>query len=122
MIRQIYEINAKQVIVSDQNPQGVLSNVPNFPVTVDSRTYSATTDNPNGNPETALIVAQAEFAKAIKDLTVAANPARVMWAVTLTRADGVLVERKSFGAFPDMTPQPEPEPETEEPTETEVEA
>ena len=39
---------------------------------------------------------------------------RAMWAVTLTRADGVLVERKSFGAFPDMTPAPEPEPEPDE--------
>ena len=115
MLRQIYKVDCLQVIVSDQNPQGVLSNVPNFPVTVDSRTYGATTDNPNGNPDTALIVAQAEFAKAVKDLTVAANPARVMWAVTLSRADGVLVERRSYGAFPDMTPQPEPQPEPEEP-------
>lgn len=115
MLRQIYEINAKQVIVSENNPQGVLSTVPNFPVTVDSRTYGVTTDNPNGNPDTALVVAQAEFAKAVKDLTVANNPTRVMWAVTLTRADGVLVERKSFGAFPDMTPQPEPEPNEEQP-------
>lgn len=113
MLRQIYIINASQVITSDQNPQGVLSNVPNFPVTVDSRTYGATTDNPNGNPDTALIVAQAEFAKSVKDLTVANNPTRVMWAVTLTRADGVLVERKSFGAFPDMTPAPEPTPDEE---------
>ena len=113
MLRQIYEINAKQVIVSDQNPQGVLSNVPNFPVTVDSRTYG-TPDNPNGNPDTALVVAQAEFAKAVKDLTVANNPTRVMWSVTLSRADGVLVERKSFGAFPDMTPEPAPEPTPEE--------
>ena len=117
MLRQIYKVNAEQVITSEQNPQGVLSTVPNFPVTVDSRTYGATTDNPNGNPDTALVVAQAEFAKAVKDLTVAANPARVMWAVSLTRADGVQVERKSFGAFPDMTPQPEPQPEPEEPEE-----
>lgn len=113
MLRQIYLINASQVITSDTNPQGVLSTVPNFPVFVDSRTY-ATPDNPNGNPDTALVVAQAEFAKAVKDLTVAANPARVMWAVTLSRADGVLVERKSFGAFPDMTPEPAPEPTPEE--------
>lgn len=111
MLRQIYKVNAEQVITSEQNPQGVLSTVPNYPVPVDSRNYGATEANPNGNLDTALVVAQAEFAKAVKDLTVAANPARVMWAVTLTRADGVLVERKSFGAFPDMTPKPEPEPE-----------
>lgn len=116
MLRQIYIINASQVITSEANPQGVLSTAPNFPVFVDSRTY-ATPDNPNGNPDTALVVAQAEFAKAVKDLTVANNPTRAMWAVTLSRADGVLVERKSFGAFPDMTPAPEPEPE--EPSEGE---
>lgn len=114
MLRQVFIINAQQVIVSENNPQGVLSTVPNFPVTVDSRTYGATTDNPNGNPDTALVVAQAEFAKEVKELTVANNPTRVMWAVTLTRADGVLVERKSFGAFPDVTPQPEPEPNEEQ--------
>lgn len=109
MLRQIYKVDCLQVITSEQNPQGVLSTVPNYPISVDSRTYGATTDNPNGNPDTALVVAQAEFAKAVKDLTVANNPTRAMWAVSLTRADGVLVERKSFGAFPDMTPQPEPE-------------
>lgn len=111
MNRQIYEVNAKQVITSEQNPQGVLSTVPNFPVTVDSRSYPAPDGNPNGNPDTALIVAQAEFAKEVKELTVANNPTRVMWAVTLTRADGVLVEHKSVGAFPDMTLVPEPEPQ-----------
>lgn len=113
MLRQIYIVSASQVITSEQNPQGVLSTVPNFPVNVDSRSYGATEQNPNGNPDTALVVAQAEFANAVKSLTVANNPARVMWSVTLTRADGVLVDRKSFGAFPDMTPQPEPQPEPE---------
>ncbi|MBR4635771.1 MAG: hypothetical protein IKO51_05335 [Clostridia bacterium] len=57
-------------------------------------------------------MAQADFAEAVKQLSLAHN--RAMWAVTLTRADGVLVERKSFGAFPDMTPQPEPEPNEEQ--------
>lgn len=114
MLRQIFTVSASQAITSEQNPQGVLSAVPNFPVNVDSRSYGATEQNPNGNPDTALVVAQAEFANAVKSLTVANNPSRVMWAVTLTRADGVLVERKSFGAFPDMTPAPEPEPETQD--------
>lgn len=113
MLRQIYIVDAKQVIISEQNPQGVLSTVPNFPVTVDSHSYPAPDGNPNGNPDTALVVAQAEFAKEVKELTVANNLTRVMWAVTLTRADGVLVKRKSFGAFPDMTLQPEPEPNEE---------
>ena len=60
-------------------------------------------------------MAQADYADIVKQLSLAHN--RAMWAVTLTRADGVLVERSSFGAFPDMTPpepQPEPEPNEEQ--------
>ena len=115
MLRQIYIVAATQVVASESNPQGVYSTVAGYPVTRDSRDYEATTENPNGNAELALTVAQADFAEAVKQLSLAHN--RAAWAVTLTRADGVLVERKSYGAFPDMTPQPEPEPETEEPTE-----
>ena len=120
MLRQIYIVTATQVVTSESNPQGVYGNVTNYPKTFDSRNYEATEQNPNGNAELAFIVAQADYADVVKQLSLAHN--RAMWAVTLTRADGVLVERKSYGAFPDMTPQPEPEPEPEEPTETEVEA
>ena len=119
-MRQIYIITATQVVASESNPQGVYSTLPGYPITRDSRDYEATEQNPNGNAELALIVAQADYADVVKQLSLAHN--RAMWAVTLTRADGVLVERKSYGAFPDMTPAPEPQPETEEPTETEVEA
>lgn len=112
MLRQIYIINATQVVTSESNPQGVYGNVTNYPKSFDSRNYEATAENPNGNPELALIVARADYADIVKQLSLAHN--RAMWAVTLTRADGVLVERKSYGAFPDMTPAPEPE-EPEEP-------
>ena len=111
-MRNIYTISATQVITSDSHPEGLLSNVPNFPVTVDSRSYSTESD-PNGNTDTALIVAQAEYADEVKALTVANNPARVMWCVTLTDAKGVQIARKVWGAFPDMTPAPEPEPAEE---------
>lgn len=106
-MRNIYEVGAKQVIVSDSHPEGVLSNLPNFPITVDSRNYGATEQNPNGNTDVALIVAQAEFADEVKALTIANNPNRVMWAVTLSQANGVLIAKKSMGDFPDMTPEPE---------------
>ena len=112
MLRNIYEISAQQVITSDSHPEGLLSNVPNFPVVVDSRTYPAPDGNPNGNTDTALIVAQAEYADEVKALTVANNPSRVMWCVTITDAKGVQIARKSWGAFPDMTP-PAPESEQE---------
>lgn len=62
-----------------------------------------------------LSIAQADFADRVKQLSLAHN--RAMWCVTITRADGVQIARKSFGAFPDMTPVPEPEPEEETPEE-----
>ena len=113
-MRNIYIVEAIQIVVSSQNPQGVMSAVPDFPKTFDSRSYAVPDGNPNGNEETALIVAQAEFADAVKNLTVANNPSRVMWAVTLEQANGVQIARKSVGAFPDMTPEPTPEPEEAE--------
>ena len=111
MLRQIYICSATQVVVSESNPQGVYSNVTGYPKQFDSRNYEATEQNPNGNDELALIVAQADYAEAVKNLSLAHN--RAAWAVTLTRADGVTIQRKSYGAFPDMTPAPEPEPEQE---------
>lgn len=109
-MRQIYETAAYQIVTSEANPQGVYSNVTGYPIKRDSRDYERTEANPNGNPDTALIVAQADYAAAVRDLTTANNPNRVGWAVTLERWDGVQIARKAFGAFPDMTP-PEPEPE-----------
>ena len=111
-MRQIYIVNATQVVVSESNPQGVYSNVTNYPKQFDSRNYEATEQNPNGNEALALIVAQADYADAVKNLSIAHN--RAGWAVTLERWDGVQLARKSFGAFPDMTPAPEPEPEAAE--------
>ena len=109
MLRNIYTVSATQVITSDQNPFGLKSNLPDFPKDIDSRTYPAPDGNPNGNTDTALIVAQAEFADEVKALTVANNQNRVMWCVTITDAKGVQIVRKSWGAMPDMTPAPEPE-------------
>ena len=112
-MRRIFTVDAKQVVVSNSHPEGALSNLPDFPITVDSRSYNATEQNPNGDSDVALIVAQARYADEVEALTVANNPTRVMWTVTITRADGVQIARKKFGAFPDMTP-PAPEPEPEE--------
>ena len=112
-MRQIFETAAYQVVTSESHPEGVYSAVNGYPIRRDSRDYERTEDNPNGNPDIALIVAQADYADAVKNLSLSHN--RAMWAVTLTRADGVQIARKSYGAFPDMTPPaPEPTPETPE--------
>ncbi len=113
-MRNIFIVNATQVVISESNPQGVYSVVSGYPIKRDSRDYEATAENPDGNEELALIVAQADYADAVKNLSVAHN--RAGWAVTLERWDGVQIARKSFGTFPDMTPElaPEPEPVVEE--------
>lgn len=114
MIRQIYIVTATQVVTSDTHPEGVYSVLPDYPKRYDSRDYEATEANPNGNEELALIVARAEFAERVKQLSLAHN--RAAWCVTLERADGRQIMRETFGGFPDMTPAPEPAPE-ESPTE-----
>jgi len=114
-MRQIYIVSASQVVTSESHPEGVYSAVSGYPIRRDSRDYERTEANPNGNPDTALIVAQADYAAAVRDLTTANNSNRVGWAVTLERWDGVQIARKAYGAFPDMTPpEPEPEPETQD--------
>lgn len=110
-MRNIFIVNATQCVTSDSHPEGLFSTISPYPVSYDSRNYEATESNPNGSEELALICAQADFADRVKQLSIAHN--RAMWCVTITRADGVQIARKSFGAFPDMTPEP-PEPEPEE--------
>lgn len=111
-MRNIYTIAATQVVTSENHPEGVKSKYAD-PIDIDSRSYNATAANPNGDSDKALIVAQARFADAVETLTLANNPARVLWTVTLEQANGVQIARKTWGALPDMTPQPEPNEPTE---------
>lgn len=110
-MRNIYIVNATQVVVSESHPEGIMSTVPDYPKTFDSRSYNATEANPNGDEARALDVAKAEFYSRVSAFLSANN--RAMWTVTLTRADGRQIMRESVGAFPDMTPEPEPEAEVE---------
>lgn len=118
MARQIYIVNATQVVVSDAHPEGVYSVIPNYPRLFDSRNYNATVENPNGDEERALQVAKAEYFSRLSAMYSATG--RAMAVVTLERADGRQIMRESIGEFPDMTPTPEPTPEPEE-VETESE-
>lgn len=104
-MRQLYIINATQVVTSESHPEGLYSVLPEYPKQYDSRNYNATEENPNGDETRALEVAQAEFYSRVSANLAAAN--RIMWTVTLTRADGRQIMRESRGAFPDMTPAPE---------------
>jgi len=112
-MRQIYVVDAKQVVPSAAHPEGVYSSVNGYPKSFDSRSYGATEANPNGDPERAFIVAKADFLAEFSALLVSDSP-RVMWAITLTRADGRQMMQENWGTFPDMTPAPEPAPEPAE--------
>ena len=111
-MRQIFIVNATQVVVSETHPEGVYSVIPNYPRLFDSRNYNATEQNPNGDEERALQVAKAEYFSRLSAMYSATG--RAMAVVTLERADGRQIMRESIGAFPDMTPVPDPTPEPEE--------
>lgn len=107
-MRNIYIVNATQVVISDTHPEGVYSVMSGYPKTYDSRSYNATDANPNGDEGLALNAAKSEYFSRLSALYVG-SPTRVMATVTLTRADGRQIMRESIGAFPDMTPEPESE-------------
>lgn len=114
-LREIYKVFATQIVTSAQNPQGVLSDISDYPKSFDSRSYKATEQNPNGNGDVALLAAQAEFKNEALALTMADNPNRVGWVVSIIRtSDGREIDRSAFGGYPDMTPEPEPNEEPEE--------
>ena len=110
-MRQIFIVNATQVVVSEANPQGVFSTLPGYPKTFDSRNYNATTANPDGDVDKASRVARADYFEQQAAFLKSDN--RAMWTVTLERADGKQIMHDSWGGFPDMTPVPTPEPEPE---------
>lgn len=116
-MRQIFIVNATQVVVSDNHPEGAYSVMPGYPHYFDSRNYNATTANPDGDVDKAARVARADYFE--QQAAFLKSDSRAMWTVTLTRADGKQLLRDSWGGFPDMTPQPGPEPV--EPVETEGE-
>lgn len=111
-MRQIYIVNATQVVVSENNPQGLFSTVSGFPKQFDSRSYNATEANPNGDSDAALRAAKAEYFSRLS-ANYAGSASRVMATVTLETAQGRTIMSECIGAFPDMTPEPEPEPEVE---------
>lgn len=105
-LREIYKVCATQIVVSENNPHGILSDVQGYPKPFDSRFYKATEQNPNGDQEIALLAAQAEFKSTALTLTMADSPNRVGWVVSIIRtSDGKEIDKKPWGGYPDMTPK-----------------
>lgn len=107
-MRNIFIVNATQVVTSESHPEGLFSIIPDYPKTYDSRSYNATEQNPNGDTDAALKAAKAEYFSRLSAFY-AGSPTRVMATVTLETAQGRTVMQECIGAFPDMTPEPEPE-------------
>ena len=108
MARNIFIVNATQVVTSDSHPEGLFSVISGFPKNYDSETY-------NGDAEKALNAAKSEYYSRLS-ANYAGSANRVMATVTLSQANGQLVMRDSTGAFPVVAPAPvEPEEPVEEP-------
>lgn len=104
-MRNIYIVNATQVVTSEAHPEGVYSTVSGYPKTFDSRNYNASAENPDGDADKAFRVAKADYASQMSAFL--ASDTRAMWTVTLTRADGRQMAAECYGEFPDMTPEEE---------------
>lgn len=101
-MRNIFIVNAIQIVTSESHPEGLYSVVSGYPKTFDSRNYNATSENPNGDSDKALRMARSDYATQMAAFLASDN--RVMWTVTLERADGRQIASEAFGSFPDMTP------------------
>lgn len=110
-MRQIYVVNAVQVVVSEKHPEGLYSVITGFPKAFDSRDYNATELNPDGDPKRALEVAEAEYFKQRAEISL--SNLRVMFGVTLERAGGDQLRHTQKGAIPATFPDSEEEPETD---------
>lgn len=101
MARNIFIVNATQVITSESHPEGLYSIVSGFPKTFDS----------NGRDEaSALNEAKAAYFAQLSTNYANTNPSRVMTTVTLEMSNGRSVMHECIGSFPVVTPD-EPEPE-----------
>lgn len=99
-MRQIFIVNATQVVTSESHAEGLFSVVSGFPKIYDS----------NGRTEeAALNEAKAAYLAQLSANYANANPTRVMMTVTLEMANGRQIMQESIGAFPDMVAEPEPE-------------
>ena len=103
-MRQIYIVNATQVVTSETHPEGLYSVMSGYPKTYDSRSYDATEENPNGNEEKALNSAKSEYFSRLSAMYVG-SPTKVMATVTLERADGRQIMRECIGSFPTTEPE-----------------
>ena len=101
-MRNIFIVNATQVVTSESHPEGLFSIISGYPKTYDSRNYSATEQNPDGDSDAALRAAKSEYFARLS-ANYAGSASRVMATVTLETAQGRTVLQDCVGAFPEMS-------------------
>ena len=112
-MRNIFVVNATQVVTSESHPEGAFSVISGYPKIFDSRNYNATEENPDGDTEMALKIAKSDYYSRLSANY--ASDSRAMWTVTLEMTNGRTIMHESVGAFPVLTPETEPESEPVEP-------
>lgn len=100
-MRNIYIVNATQVVTSETHPEGAYSVVSGYPKIFDSRNYNANAKNPDGDSDKALRVAKADYYSQMSAFL--ASDTRAMWTVTLAKSDGWQIASECYGAFPSVT-------------------
>lgn len=104
MARNIFIVNATQVVTSENHPEGMFSVISGYPKNYDSLSY-------NDDIEAALRAAKSEYYSRLS-ANYAGSASRVMATITLEQANGQLIMRDSVGNFPIVTEE-EPAPEGE---------
>ena len=113
MARNVFIVNATQVITSENHPEGLFSTVSGFPKTFDSKDYIQ--QYGEEAEAAALRAAKSAYYDQLSKNYANSNPVRVMMTVTLEQADGRQYLKEPIGAFPEVVPpEPEPEPEAAE--------
>lgn len=107
MARNIFTVNATQVVISDSHPEGLFSVISGFPKNYDSNSY-------DGNTESALNAAKAEYYSRLS-ANYAGSTTRVMATVILSQANGQVIMRDCVGSFPVVNPIEEEPVEPQEP-------
>lgn len=102
MARNVYIVNATQVVTSEAHPEGLFSVMSGYPKNYDSMNYAS--------EDAALRAAKAAYYDQLGKNYAATN--RAMTTLTLVMANGKQILRDSEGAFPVV-----PEPVAEEPEE-----
>lgn len=103
MARNLFVVNATQVITSESNPMGLYSVVSGFPKVFDS--------GEGGDMEQNLKNAKSAYFAQLSANYANTNPNRVMTTVSLETAQGRMVMSDCIGAFPVPAPESELEPE-----------